>query len=142
MTRLGKVFYGPYWESVESPTLGELVAVLWLDACGDDDGGWHPPGPGSPYEPARCISAGRLLQYDENVVALAPHWTLESDDGNPLEGGRVVIPTGCVMTMLSFVGAVDDLTKYRVTKDPGTDHGKTEEDRKHSQAQGEPETGV
>ena len=103
------------WEQMASPPLGELVAVLWLDAYGDDDGGWHPSDRGLPYPPARCISTGRLLQCDATVVALAPHWTVEPDEVSGLEGGRVVIPTGCVMTILSFSGAADELGDFDMT---------------------------
>lgn len=119
------------WDRIEAPPLGEIVAVLWLDAYGDDDGGWHTSDRGKPYPPARCISTGRLLQCDETVVALAPHWTLEPDEVSGLEGGRVIIPTGCVVTILSFSGAVQELSEFQVDGVPEVASGDTKKEKHH-----------
>jgi len=94
------------------PPLGDIVAVVWLDAYGDADGGWHQAKEDATYPPARCISVGKLLQCDASVVALVPHWTVDPDDVQGLEGGRVIIPTGCVVTVLAFPGTVEALTGY------------------------------
>ena len=97
----------------EALPLGELVAVLWVDAYGDYDGGWHPAHSGTGYPLARCISVGRLIQCDQKVVALAPHWTIEPEEVSGLEGGRVILPTSTVLTMQVFEGSVASLMAFR-----------------------------
>lgn len=108
----------------DPPPIGELVAVLWEDAYGDDDGGWHPSDIGPGYPLARCVSVGRLLQFDRRAIAVAPHWTVEPEEVSGLEGGRIVIPTNTVLTMQVFEGAVSGLMAFQGMRE-GFEKGKT-----------------
>lgn len=71
------------------PEIGELVIAWWSDAC--TYGGWQEDD-GRPFTPSLCVSAGWVVQVDEQCICLSPH--TQEDNSKETMGDVMVIPRG------------------------------------------------
>jgi|GEM_PF-3065853 len=73
--------------------LGRVVSVQWVDSSREE--GWTRQAPET-LKDLRCQSVGRVFAFEEGVLTLAGHWTLEE---NPQRCGGMAIPAKAISTL-------------------------------------------
>ena len=65
------------------------MLVHWMDSCSPSRK-WSAPAIMGEYEPAPCVSVGRVGRFDDTAVVIAASWAPEE------VGDLTAIPTACI----------------------------------------------